>query len=240
MTPRYGTHPDDTGVWASNVGHPDENRDLFLTWVRQETTAEDFTERLGQLFDALAADEAPARSAHADLARFPVVAGAVFADAVELPPLSADFRRTVIEAGAEFYWSIVSPAIFGSMFQTVQSADARRSLGEHYTTEANIQKVIGPLFIYELRANLDAVDDLETDRKKINALQRFLAEIAKVRVMDPACGCGNFLVVAYRDMRALELEALERLQHLDPKRAQTSIFADDLIGVRMEHFTGSS
>lgn len=229
---------DDTGVWASNVGHPDEKRDLFLTWVRQETTPEDFTDRIGQLFDALAAADSPARTAHEDLDRFPVVAGAIFAESIELPALSGEFRRSVIEACADFDWSIVSPAIFGSMFQTVKDAKARREMGEHYTTEANIQKAIGPLFMDELREKLEDVDNLDTDRKKINALERLLAELADIRVMDPACGCGNFLVVSYRDLRALELEVLGRLQYLDLKRSQTSMFADDLIGVRLEHFTG--
>lgn len=229
---------DDTGVWASNAGHPDEGRDLFLTWVRQETTPDNFTVRLEQLFDALSSESSTSREEFRDLQRFPVVAGAIFAEHLNLPNLSEGFRRAVIEAGAEFDWSIVSPAIFGSMFQTVKSAEARRSLGEHYTTEENIQKLIGPLFMDDLRAKLARVDELDTDRKKINALNKLLGELADIRILDPACGCGNFLIVSYRDLRTLELEVLEMLQRLDAQRKQTTVFADELIGVRLEHFSG--
>ena len=243
---------DDTGVWAQNTGAPDEKRDLFLTWVRQETTGDSFTERLRQLFDALAGEDAPAREAHPDLRRFPVVAGAIFAEPVEVPPLSAEFRRAVIDAGADFDWSIVSPAIFGSMFQTVKDSKARRELGEHYTTEENIQKAIGPLFMDELRERyaeavaLSSEPTLKKGTKKTlepspqeRALNVLRQDLARIRVLDPACGCGNFLVVSYRDLRALELDILERLQQIDSKRSgQTTIFADSLIGVRLEHFSG--
>ena len=108
-------------------------------------------------------------------------------------------------------WSRISPAIFGALFQSVMKPELRRNLGAHYTTEKNILKVIGPLFLDELRA------EFEKQRPAEKACE-FHQQLAKLKFLDPACGCGNFLVIAYRELRLLELEILRVLA----RQAQTA------------------
>jgi|SRR5690625_891404 len=141
-------------------------------------------------------------------------------------------RELLLEACA-FNWASISPAIFGSLFQAVKSAEARRELGEHYTTETNILKTIEPLFLDELRQQYrDGVHEV----RKLKALREHLGQL---RFLDPACGCGNFLVVAYRELRRLDLEILKRLQDLgDTSQIPMLYFTKDDLPVRLEHFTG--
>ena len=106
--------------------------------------------------------------------------------------------------------SETSPTIFSSLFQSAESAKARRQLGEHYTTEINILKTIEPLFLDELRT------EFKTYYHDAKRLEKLRNEIGQLQVMDPACGCGNFPVVAYRELRQLDLEILKRLEELDP------------------------
>ncbi len=144
------------------------------------------------------------RSLDESLAAFPYVDGRLFDDPVEQPDTNAAMRAALLECCA-VDWSRVSPAIFGSLFQSIKDRAARRAGGEHYTTEANILKCLAPLFLDDLRAAL------RTARGDKRRLSEFLARLRRVRVFDPACGCGNFLVVAYRELRRLELEALRQL-----------------------------
>ena len=111
-------------------------------------------------------------------------------------------------------WGRISPAIFGALFQSVMDQQKRRHLGAHYTTEKNILKLIGPLFLDELRAEFDRV---KGQRKK---LAEFHQRLARLKFLDPACGCGNFLVIAYRELRALELDVLRAL-HRDTAQLWT-------------------
>lgn len=144
------------------------------------------------------------RSLDESLAAFPYVDGRLFDDPVEQPDTNAAMRAALLECCA-VDWSRVSPAIFGSLFQSIKDGAARRAGGEHYTTEANILKCLTPLFLDDLRAAL------RTARGDKRRLSEFLARLRRVQVFDPACGCGNFLVVAYRELRRLELEALRQL-----------------------------
>ena len=111
-------------------------------------------------------------------------------------------RQTLLDC-CDFDWSGISPAIFGAMFQGVLDAQARRELGAHYTSEENILKVIRPLFLDEL---WDEFERARVDKKK---LANFHEKISRLRFLDPACGCGNFLIVAYRELRTLELKILK-------------------------------
>ena len=175
------------------------------------------------------------------LAKFPYVDGDTFAKRLAIPEFTAKTRAILIKC-CEFDWSRLSPAIFGSLFQTVKSRRARRELGEHYTTEQNIMKVIGPLFLDELNDQFVAILD---DAAKLRALRRHLGQL---RFLDPACGCGNFLVVAYRELRALELKILVRLQELQAsgaggRQSRTTFglaltFDESDLAVRREHFYG--
>jgi hypothetical protein len=134
---------------------------------------------------------------------FPYINGGIFAE--RLPAVSLDtMARLKLMKCSTFDWSEISASIFGSLFQGVMDENARRSLGAHYTSEKNILKVIQPLFLDELHIEFDQV---KYDKKK---LETFHQKLANLTFLDPACGCGNFLVVTYRELRRLELKVLER------------------------------
>ncbi len=148
-----------------------------------------------------------------NLAAFPYVNGSLFAEHLRTAAFDRDMRDLLLDCCA-LDWSRISPAIFGALFQSVMDPQQRRHLGAHYTTEKNILKLIGPLFLDELRAEFDRV---KHQRKR---LDEFHQRLAQLKFLDPACGCGNFLVIAYRELRALELEVLRAL-HQD--RTQLSL-----------------
>jgi len=139
-----------------------------------------------------------------DLAAFPHVNGPLFAEHIDPPDTTRSMRERLLEATA-FDWSQISPAVFGSIFQSVMDPVRRRALGAHYTSEANILKLIGPLFLDELKAELEGCGN------STRRLRLFHSRLGELSFLDPACGCGNFLVIAYRELRALELETLRRL-----------------------------
>ncbi len=140
------------------------------------------------------------------LQAFPYVNGGLFSVAMErTPPGDAGFRMGLLECG-KFDWSSISPEIFGSLFQEVLTATERRSLGAHYTSEKNILRLIEPLFLDELREEFKAV------RKNEKKLAAFRGKLHKLRFLDPACGCGNFLVVTYRELRLLDLEVVRAIR----------------------------
>lgn len=141
------------------------------------------------------------------LQQFPHVNGTLFAQRIDLPVFNRKMRRLLLEACA-FDWGKVSPAIFGSLFQSVMDAVKRRNLGAHYTSEQNILKVVRGLFLEGLEA------EFEGFRHDARKLTKFQQKLVNLRFFDPACGCGNFLVITYREMRRLELEVLKQLREL--------------------------
>lgn len=194
---------DDTGIF--------EPKDVFLDFLDNDTKEDgsDTGSKLNELFDVLDTPENRRQANLPDELRvFPYVNGDLFAGAVRTPRFDAAMREALLDA-ARFDWSGVSPAIFGSLFQSVMNAAERRSKGAHYTTEENILKLLGPLVLDDLRAELDAAKARKTGRAA--ALNAFCQKLPSLRFLDPACGCGNFLVIAYRELRKLELEALEAL-----------------------------
>lgn len=219
-------YADDSGVWE---------RDLFYEFLEQRT-AEDGTDLGPQLAFLFQAMNRPAdrRQKNIDeiIARFPYVNGGIFAEPAAIPSFDSAMRRLLIQACA-FNWSDISPAIFGSLFQAVKSAKARRELGEHYTTETNILKTIEPLFLDELRDRLGDAHDAKS-------LKRLRTDLSKLRIMDPACGCGNFLVVAYRELRKLDRVILKRLQLLGDTSWQspTAFFLKEDLPVTLDHLAG--
>ncbi|RMA82713.1 DNA methyltransferase [Umboniibacter marinipuniceus] len=142
------------------------------------------------------------------LASFPYVNGGLFADDILSPVFSAKARRMLIECGSELDWSDINPDIFGSMIQAVVHPDQRGGMGMHYTSVSNIMKVIEPLFLNDFYEELEKVENSAT---KLHKLQQRLGEI---KIFDPACGSGNFLIIAYKELRKLEMEVLKRLQEL--------------------------
>lgn len=141
-------------------------------------------------------------------AAFPYVNGHLFKERLDMPTFDAAIREKLIEC-CYFNWQDISPAIFGSLFQSIMDKTLRRNLGAHYTSEANILKVIEPLFLDELKAELASIKLLKQTRLRNERLANFINKIRNLKFLDPACGCGNFLIIAYRELRRLELEVLE-------------------------------
>jgi hypothetical protein len=217
---------DDTGIF--------EPRDIFLEFLETRTSIDgsDMGPLLTQLFEVLDTPEDQRQvNLDEDLARFPYVNGSLFSDAIRTPAFNSAMRKRLIEA-AQFNWSGISPAIFGSLFQSVMNKEERRKAGAHYTTEKNIMKVIGPLFLDDLRAEFETIRARKTGRTKL--FQAFHDKLAKLTFMDPACGCGNFLIITYRELRLLEIDLL---RELNPK-GQLNLDALILSRIDVDQFYG--
>jgi hypothetical protein len=215
---------DDTDVW---------DRAGFHTYVARytHTDGHDLGPMLAQLFEVLdTPPERRARTLDEDLAAFTYINGDLFANRLPIPSCNESVRNALLEA-CRFDWSIISPSIFGSMFQNVMQPRERRQLGAHYTTEQNILRTIRPLFLDDLEADLAAANT----RPK---LERFLDKLPTLRFMDPACGCGNFLVIAYREVRRLETEALRRLEAQRRRTGQRTMTLELLCKVNVAQFFG--
>jgi len=169
----------------------------------------DLSEYLNRLFSVLNTADSSRGQLPDFLANFPYVNGGLFADNIAAPMFSRKSRRMLIECGSELDWSDINPDIFGSMIQAVVHPDQRGGMGMHYTSVTNIMKVIEPLFLDDLYEELDKV---EGSSIKLQKLQQRLGEI---KIFDPACGSGNFLIIAYKELRKLEMEVLKRLQELE-------------------------
>ena len=195
---------DDTGIF--------EPRDIFLDFIEERTAPDgsDLGPWLMRLFQVL--DTPPNRrqaKLDEDLARFPHVNGDLFDGAVRIPDFDAEMRRALLDAG-QFDWTAISPAIFGALFQSVMAPVERRAQGAHYTTEKNILKVIEPLFLDDLRAEFRRLQ-ARRDGRAVADLRRFRDKLGALRLFDPACGCGNFLIIAYRELRTLEIDVLREI-----------------------------
>jgi hypothetical protein len=221
---------DDTGIF--------QPKDIFLQLLENDTRPDgsDAGRVLNDLFDVLDTPETSRQSTlQAELNAFPYVNGRLFAGRLRTPHFTAKMRELLLDA-CRHDWSGVSPAIFGSLFQSVMDAKERRAKGAHYTTEANILKVIGPLFLDDLKAELAAIIGRRTGREK--ALTEFQHKLARLTFFDPACGCGNFLVIAYREIRRLELQALKAQygdQQIDAALL-SRVTVDQFYGIEYEEF----
>ncbi len=227
---------DDTGIF--------EPRGIFQDLVTQHTVEDgsDTGQWVQHLFEVLDTPEGKRNlNLDEDLARFPYVNGNLFNENLRTPSFDTTMRSLLIEA-CEFNWDAISPAIFGALFQSVMSAAERRAKGAHYTTERNILKVIQPLFLDELRARFERLRARRDTQRNV-MLQRFQAELGTLRFFDPACGCGNFLIIAYRELRLLEMEVLkEILPDREHRSMQLDISAlscvnvDQFYGIEIEEF----
>lgn len=160
------------------------------------------------------------------LAVFPYVNGQLFSEQLSFASFNTKMRQTLLEC-CILNWSKISPAIFGSMFQSVMDEKERRNLGAHYTSEKNILKLIKPLFLDKLW------QEFETLKTSPNKLKAFHRKIASLRFLDPACGCGNFLVITYRELRMLELAILKELQ-----KGQRVLDLESLMQCNVDRFYG--
>lgn len=216
---------DDTGVW--------DNRGAFHTWIASMTRVDgsDLGPQLAYLFQILNTPHAnrPKRLDE-QISQFTYINGDLFAETLPVASCTERARNALLDA-CTFDWSAISPAIFGSMFQNVMKPAERHQLGAHYTTEENILKVIRPLFLDDLAEELQRADS----KPKLRA---FLDKIAKLTFLDPACGCGNFLVIAYRELRALETAALRTLRAKEGRTKQQVIDIAIECRVRVDQFYG--
>lgn len=224
---------DDTGIF--------EPRDHFLDVIENRTNEDgsDLGMWLHRIFEVLNTPETErSRNIDDDLNRFPYVNGDLFAEPLPMADFTSAMRENFLEA-CRFNWQAVSPAIFGSLFQSVMDPVERRSKGAHYTTEKNIMKLIGPLFLDGLRAEFERLKALRTGRA--GRLEAFRRRLGTLTFLDPACGCGNFLIIAYRELRRLELEVMAALREgghtLDLFGADISVVdVDQFFGIEFEEF----
>lgn len=218
---------DDTGIF--------EPRDIFADLIAQRTNPDgsDTGLWLTQLFDVLNMPVARRqKNLDQDLAQFPWVNGDLFQERLALPSFNAAMRSFLIDA-LDFSWDAISPAIFGSLFQSVMNRQQRRAQGAHYTTERNILKVVEPLFLDELYSEFKRLTE-RRDSGRRKALEVFHKKLSSLRFFDPACGCGNFLIIAYRELRLLEIELLKALR----KDGQLSLDVSQLCQIDVDQFYG--
>jgi hypothetical protein len=215
---------DDTGMWAKNT---------FLKLVMG--TKEDGTD-VGTKFDTLfevlnSPEDKRPKGLGEEFKPFPYVNGGIFKEKISIIDFNKKMRVALVEV-ANYDWTTINPTIFGSLFQLIKNKEARRELGEHYTSEENINKIVYPLFLDELQERLAAAWDNKKELKKLRQ------DLAKIKIFDPACGCGNFLVVSYRHLRQLELELIVRLNNLEG--SQDSIQLDGSMGlsINLNQFYG--
>ena len=242
---------EDTGIF--------QPASAFRMWVEERTAADgsDLGSQLAQLFQVLNTPESPppqsspasgrgderenqssipSRSKNLDeqLAAFPYVNGKLFEEMLPIASFNLAMREALLDCCA-LDWSAISPAIFGALFQSIMDAKARRNIGAHYTSEENILKLIQPLFL----------DDLHEEFKRVkgnkNKLFEFHKKLRTLTFFDPACGCGNFLVIAYRELRKLELDVLRAVHEGPGSRfldihQQISVDVDQFFGIEIEEF----
>ncbi|HMQ97306.1 MAG TPA: hypothetical protein PKC42_04375, partial [Candidatus Nanoperiomorbaceae bacterium] len=211
-------------------------RRQFQDLIEQRTSEDgaDLAQWLESLFEVLnTPKEKRLKKLDEQLGAFPYVNGSLFAEQLPHAAFDTCMRQLLLDCCA-LDWSRISPAIFGSLFQSVMDATLRRNLGAHYTSEKNILKLIKPLFLDELRAEFERV---KTNRKR---LEEFHQRLAKLKFLDPACGCGNFLVIAYRELRLLELDVLRALDKgeasLDVAQFNILCDVDQFYGIEIEEF----
>ena len=222
---------DDTGIF--------EPRDIFLDLLETRTREDgsDLGGWLARLFQVL---NTPVYQRQAmideDLARFPYVNGDLFRAQLTIADFNAEMRAALIDT-CRFDWAAVSPAIFGALFQSVMDSAERRAQGAHYTTEKNILKVIEPLFLDDLRAEFQRLR-ARRDTRRRSELQAFHKRLGEMKFFDPACGCGNFLIIAYRELRELEIELIRELRRGRSHETQRELDVTVLSRITVDQFYG--
>lgn len=217
---------EDTGIFAP---------DVFTTAIGSQTQADgsDMREFLIAVFHAL--DTSKPDDKPANLRDFPYVNGRLFSETADIsvPHFTGKARQHLIELGT-LNWKDINPDIFGSMFQAVVTPGQRSDMGQHYTSVPNILKTIEPLFLDELKDEFDAAFD------SVKRLNKLYDRIASIKVFDPACGSGNFLVIAYKELRRLEHSILERLALLDQRHSvlwsDSRISIENFYGIEIDDF----
>jgi len=212
----------DTGIFPKDT--------LFRYLLNSKSDGSDLSDRIAKLFDILNLNEETRKKRtliSEELKQFRYINGKLFTQTLPTAEFNSKMRQLLFEC-LDFEWNKISPAIFGAMFQGVMDKDQRRELGAHYTSEENILKLINPLFMDELWKEFD---DIKTSPKGLDV---FHDKISKLKFLDPACGCGNFLIITYRELRRLELEILK----MKISSAQRELDISPMVKVNVEQFYG--
>lgn len=215
-------------LFADNTGI--FNQGIFWEYIDLHTKADgsDLAMHIAAIFHVLNTPiEKRLKNLDENLSQFPYVNGKLFEEVLQPAAFDSTMREMLLETCA-FDWGKISPAIFGSMFQAVMNPQAIRNLGAHYTSEKNIQKVIKPLFLDDLYLEFDRI------KGNKNKLLAFHKKLASLHFLDPACGCGNFLIITYRELRDLEILVLLQLN----KTGQLELDITNIIQVDVDQFAG--
>jgi len=164
-----------------------------------------------------------------ELQKFPYVNGGLFSKNLANAMFDREMRDCFFKA-SELDWKYISPAIFGSLFQSIMDPILRRELGAHYTSEENILKVINPLFMDDLRMEFEKI------KGNPKELRKYWDKISQIRILDPACGCGNFLIISYREMRRLEMDVLDALYKGQMLLDESHLYIDHYYGIEIGEF----
>ncbi len=200
-------------LYAEDAGILQEHQ-AFLNYMRN-VEPEDMRTALLQLFEILDTPEDQRDPYLSEkLAAFPYINGSLFSkEDIVIPQFTQQIKYDLLkEASQEFDWSGISPTIFGAAFESTLNPDTRREGGMHYTSIENIHKVIDPLFLDDLKAELADIEGEKVEKKRILRLKQFQKKLASIKILDPACGSGNFLTESYLSLRKLENRILESLQ----------------------------
>ena len=225
---------EDTGVF---------NRHQFTRYLMRFTddTGIDTDMHLHKLFQTL---DKPTEERNANLSdelnAFPYVNGHLFNERIDLPSFTDDMREQLIQC-CLFNWKDISPAIFGSLFQSIMNKQERRNLGAHYTSEVNILKLIEPLFLTQLNDEFEKATALKQVKLRNTRLIELMTKIQGLRFLDPACGCGNFLIITYRELRTLELRIMQAQQISDVQdhaafEIEPQISLNNFYGIEIEEW----
>ena len=223
---------EDTGVF-----NPRQFVLYLLNFTREDGSDTDLhLQKLFQVLDTPNAKRVKALSQ--EQSDFPYVNGQLFKERIDMPSFTQAMRDMLIGC-CFFNWKEISPAIFGSLFQSIMDKKTRRNLGAHYTSEQNILKVIEPLFLDDLKAELAQILELKVKNTRNKRLMDFVEKLRHLRFLDPACGCGNFLIVTYRELRRLELKVFEAQQGNSKSLAleiQPQVPLDNFCGIEIDEW----
>ena len=216
---------EDTGIFDGD--------NMFTATLTNHT--EDDGSDLGQFLETLfeSLDKSDKSSYPSYMWQFPYVNGHLFAEKFQIPTLTAKVRHLILECGDQ-NWKEINPDIFGSMFQAVKDSKDRSGLGQHYTSVPNIMKVINPLFMDGLR------EDFQKAYNDIKQLKKLQARLSNIRIFDPACGSGNFLIIALKQLKLFEMDILRRIaeldKHLNMKMNLSVISLKQFFGIEIDDF----
>ena len=214
----YCLFADDTGIF--------EPKHILQNYIENRTLEDgaDLGGQIDRLFSVLnTKEDKRQKKLDTDLGKFKYINGNLFEKRLPTADFDSKMRQLLIKA-CEFNWSKVSPAIFGSLFQSVMNKEDRRKKGSHYTTEENILKVIEPLFLDELEDEFEKIMSRKDTHKK-KALKLFQNKLSNLKFLDPACGAGNFLIITYREIRRLELRVIKELHDRQTQLLDSSILS---------------